>query len=150
MRQPLSPFYRTFPDNNNTPASFSKRIILFPVSRNIAFNLCAPEFRIAFGQAEQPAIFVAMPEATIHKYHTTIPGKHYIRRTGQIFSVQPIPVTCRKQGSANYHFRSGIFPLYTGHHAAAFFRRYDISQIFPRKPSSNQGFRRLFRFPAEF
>lgn len=71
---------------------------------------------------------MAMPEAAIYKNNSLVFWKDQIRFARQFSVMQSEPKAHRVQTAPNDHFRLGILRLDAGHHPAADFAVYCVSQ----------------------
>jgi len=60
-----------------------------------------------------------MPEATVHKAHSSVLRKDQIRLSRQLTLMEPISEPQGMQGFSENEFRFGVFAPYAGHHAGA-------------------------------
>src|ERR1700728_3787963 len=73
------------------------------------------------GRRKMPArATVPMPKTTVDEHHASSGGKHNIRSSGQVFSVQPEPISKPMKHRSYQEFRPRVPPANAGHYAASF------------------------------
>ena len=107
---------RAFPDRGDPPANFQKCSDVPFVSLDVGRELRRPEFRTGCWGCREATVFVAVPEAAMHKYDSLVLGEDKIRFTGQLCSMQPIAEACGVQCAPQQQFRLGILVSNTRHH----------------------------------
>lgn len=70
------------PDDEHPPSCLDQRVLLSPVSCDVAFELFLPEGDACFRCAGVEATCVAMPVATVDEDDEPVFGKHQIRLAG--------------------------------------------------------------------
>ncbi len=75
---------------------------------------------------------MAMPEATIYKYYSSVFFQDNIWRTGKPFHISPVTESIRKQVFCDDFLWFCFLPLYTGHIVTSYFFIMNIHQYFPR------------------
>lgn len=56
-----------------------------------------------------------MPKATLHENDLPVPGQYDVRSPGQVFTVQPEPITQPVEHRARGDLRLRIFAVYAAH-----------------------------------
>ena len=72
------------------PAHSSELALFLFISFLIPFNFLLPKLYVCLGQTEVFAIFMTVPETTVHKDDRAVFTQHQIRMTGQTWMVEPI------------------------------------------------------------
>lgn len=72
---------------------------------------------------------MAVPEAAVHEYRGTIPGKHQVGRARQVLPVQAKPETTRVHRLPDGDLGTGAAPADTRHHARSHLGGYDIDHV---------------------
>ena len=76
-----------------------------------------------------------VPEATMDEDHRSVPGKHNVRRPGEISDVQPKPVSASVEQRTDRLLRLAIPGTNSGHVPASLFLRDSIRHAPPASPS---------------
>lgn len=100
------------------------------IERSVATDLFSPKLLSGFGPFEKLTI-MAMPKAAVHKNYRVIFWQNEVGFARQSSVMQPKPETHFMKAAPDNHFRLGILGLDSGHHSAADFPTYDISQALP-------------------
>jgi hypothetical protein len=103
------------------------------IDLDVSIYLVAPEI-LASGRPPEEVTVMAVPEATVRKYHCPISGKNQVWFPWQARIVQAESKTESVQSPSQYHFGLGIFSPNPGHHPASRFGRNVISHWRPSGP----------------
>jgi hypothetical protein len=107
------------PDNSDAPTRRQQRLSRLPVALHIGFKLANPEFAVCRWRAGNPASFMPMPVAAMHKQHGAVFWKNEVRLACQPRNMKPETEACTVQSTPHLHFRPGIPAPDTRHHAGA-------------------------------
>lgn len=118
------------PDHVNRPPEPAKVGFVSTISLDIGRKLLFPEFLPGGGRCRVPASRVSMPEASVHKHHGSIPGKHQIGSTGQATSPEAVTEPPGVEAPPDQHLGAGVTTPDARHHAASNGGRDDVSQLF--------------------
>lgn len=109
----------------NSPACSPECRLVFPVAFDIPTELRLPKGLVA-GRSTTPRAIVAMPEATVHKYHRVVTRENNIRRAGEVFCVDSKSEALSEQPGAYILLGYRIPALYGSHHSRALFSAYTV------------------------
>ena len=83
------------PDDYGVPAETGKGLVVAVVALAVALYLRAPEVHVGLGEAEVPAAFVAVPEATVDEDTGAVLAQDDVRVAGQTTVVKPVAEAAR-------------------------------------------------------
>jgi hypothetical protein len=133
----LSSCHFTLPDDKYSPTSFDKKSVGTRVSYDIFLELALPEARIGRWRSGIAALIMPMPEASMHKYDSTVLRQHNVWLTRQILWGNAISQTMSMQILAYNQLRLRVTSPYTGHHPASGCAVHDVChQAATRKPAA--------------
>lgn len=112
------------PDDYGVPAETGKGLVVAVVALAVALYLRAPEVDVGLGEAEVPAAFVAVPEATVDEDTGAVLAQDDVGVAGQTTVVKPVAEAAGVQPAADGHLGLGVsrtdgrhvlMPLLRGH-----------------------------------
>ena len=112
------------PDDYGVPAETGKGLVVAVVALAVALYLRAPEVHVGLGEAEVPAAFVAVPEATVDEDTGAVLAQDDVGVAGQARMVEPVAEAAGVQPAADGHLGLGVsrtdgrhvlMPLLRGH-----------------------------------
>lgn len=110
---------RALPNDGYAPAKSSKRLLVSPVSSDIAQELPLPELFVGPGCSGEAAAFVTMPEAAVDEHHRSVFWEHKVWGAGQLSDMKSIAKSLSEKKGAKGPFRPGVLSANARHHAAA-------------------------------
>lgn len=108
----------TFPDGELAPRRCAQGEAGSPVPGHVCFDLRSPEGSTGLRPLRSCAA-VMMPEAPMHHHDSAITGEHDVRRTRQVFPVEPEAQSFPMKRAAHKKLRLRVLRPDSSHHAAA-------------------------------
>lgn len=125
------PFEATLPDNSDAPRVCAKLFHDHNIARERSLEFVPPEFDVGRWRRRKPTPFMPVPEASMHKDHCAVSGKHKIRPARHGRYVRPVPEAKRMQQLSETHLRPRVPPSYPGHHSRSCLLVYNVCQALP-------------------
>jgi hypothetical protein len=106
-----------FPDDKRFPAQLFQLAKVSRVTLTVSFQFFDPVCFVGFWNAAfyAASFLMLVPETAMYENHLFSRSKDQVRFPGQIFPVQPVPVTHAMHKSADTHFRLHVLRADSAH-----------------------------------
>lgn len=98
-----------FPDDQSSPAVFSKLLNVSSVSVDVALPLYSPKFRIGRGDDSTISALMTVPETPVDENHLSRCAKNQVRRSRQSPIMQAKSVSHGVNNGSHNHLGSRVF-----------------------------------------
>lgn len=109
----------TFPYGDHAPPLISQAAFDARVSLDVLIELRLPEVDSAFGCVGEPALGMAVPEASVNEDHGPPARKHNVRAPRQVATMKPEPEAECVKNRPHDSFRRGVTSADPAHVPAA-------------------------------